>query len=58
MSKLKDLTGQKFGDLLVVKRIDNYVMLSGKQDVQWKCVCDCGNVCNKNNYIFITFKMC
>ena len=33
-----DLTGQKFGNLTVVKRIEN----KGKYAV-WECLCDCGN---------------
>lgn len=56
MGKFKDLTGQKFGDLLVIKRIDNYVMPSGKQDIQWECICNCGNVCNKTTTFLLHSK--
>jgi len=38
MSKLKDLTGQKFGRLTVIERVEN----KGRY-VAWKCRCDCGN---------------
>lgn len=38
MSKLIDLTGKRFGRLLVVSRAENK---SGT--VAWKCKCDCGN---------------
>lgn len=38
MSKLIDLTGKRFGRLLVVSRSENK---SGT--VAWKCKCDCGN---------------
>lgn len=41
MSKFKDLTGQKFGRLTVIKK-------SGKTkwgNIKWFCVCDCGNCC-------------
>lgn len=41
MSKVKDLTGQRFGRLMVIED-------SGKRNhkiVMWKCQCDCGNVC-------------
>lgn len=37
MSKLIDLTGQKFGHLTVIDRADNY---QGR--AQWRCRCDCG----------------
>lgn len=36
--KLVDLTGQKFGRLTVVERIENR-----GHYVWWKCLCDCGN---------------
>ena len=38
MPALKDLTGQKFGKLTVVKRGPNQ-----NKKVQWECLCDCGN---------------
>lgn len=38
MPTLKDLTGQKFGKLTVVKRGPNQ-----NKKVQWECICDCGN---------------
>lgn len=40
---LKDLTGQRFGKLLVVKRTEDYIFPSGKHAVQYLCQCDCGN---------------
>lgn len=39
MSKLIDITGQKFNSLLVLERDEN----NGKK-VMWKCQCDCGNI--------------
>ena len=41
MGKLYDLTGRFFGDLHVIKRIENYY---GKSDdrTQWLCECACG----------------
>lgn len=44
MGKVKDLTGQKFGRLTVVKHIgftepNKY----GSRHAIWKCKCDCGN---------------
>lgn len=41
MSKLKDLTGQRFGYLTVVKRVEDYVSPRGNHNVQWLCKCDC-----------------
>jgi hypothetical protein len=41
--KLIDLTGQRFGRLLVIRRTDDYVVPStGKRCVRWLCRCDCG----------------
>lgn len=42
MGKFIDLTGQKFGRLTVVERVENYVTPKGIQMPQWKCKCDCG----------------
>lgn len=41
--KIIDLTGQKFGRLTVVKRVEDYVSPSGQKLVQWLCECECGN---------------
>ena len=38
MGKFQDLTGQKFGRLTVLKRVEN----KGK-NVMWECECSCGN---------------
>lgn len=43
MSKLRDLTGQRFGRLIAIKRADNFVCSSGRKITMWHCVCDCGN---------------
>lgn len=44
MGKFKDLTGQRFGRLTVIKRGENYITPhSGKPRAQWLCKCDCGN---------------
>lgn len=40
MSKLIDLTGQRFGRLTVICRAD-----TKSKDVKWLCKCDCGNEC-------------
>ena len=38
-SSVIDLTGQKYGKLTVIKRIDNSI----SNRVSWLCKCDCGN---------------
>lgn len=43
---LKDLTGQKFGKLIVLKRVENYIQPSGQIKTVWLCKCDCGNETN------------
>lgn len=43
MSKLKDLTGLRFGKLTVIERADNTLRKSGKTDTLWWCKCSCGN---------------
>lgn len=40
---LIDLTGQRFGRLLVVSRAPNYVSPNGDTNTMWNCICDCGN---------------
>jgi hypothetical protein len=44
MSGFIDLTGKRFGKLLVIKRADNYVKKNGKQEARFVCKCDCGNI--------------
>lgn len=39
----KDLTGQKFGKLTVIKQVEDYVSEKGRHHSQWACKCDCGN---------------
>lgn len=40
MSKLIDLTGKRFGKLIVLSRSENK-----STRVRWNCKCDCGNLC-------------
>lgn len=42
-SRLKDLTGQKFGRLTVVKQAETRITKSGQHKTYWLCRCDCGN---------------
>lgn len=39
----KDLTGQIFGRLTVIKRAEDYVSPSGQRKTQWLCQCICGS---------------
>ena len=41
--KFKDLTGQKFGSLEVLYRLDNK-FAGGKERTMWLCECDCGKM--------------
>ena len=45
-SRLIDLTGQRFGRLVVIERADDYVSPKGARVTMWTCKCDCGNVKN------------
>lgn len=45
MGKLLDLTGQRFGLLVVVDIAPDYVSKSGHRLKQWLCLCDCGRTC-------------
>lgn len=42
MARLQDLTGQRFGRLVVLQRAEDYVSPSGKKTTRWLCQCDCG----------------
>lgn len=39
----KDLTGERFGRLVVVEYAGFKTQPSGQRKTLWKCVCDCGN---------------
>lgn len=41
--KYKDLTGKKFGRLLVLERIENKTYKCGASTVQYLCECECGS---------------
>lgn len=47
MPRIKDLTGKRFGRLIVIK-------YTGKTDKRhntlWLCKCDCGNITEANSY--------
>ena len=43
MSQIKDLSGMRFGRLVVMKRGEDRIKPCGKKVVRWECKCDCGN---------------
>ena len=43
MSRCMDLTGQRFGKLTVLHRVEDRIYPSGTHEVRWLCRCDCGN---------------
>ena len=44
MAKAIDITGQRFGRLLVLERAGSHTTPSGNTLARWKCQCDCGNI--------------
>ena len=42
--KLIDRTGERYGQLTVIKRSTDKTYPSGMKSVMWECKCDCGNV--------------
>lgn len=43
MGKFQDLTGMRFGKLVVIKRVENYISPKGYPQARWLCRCDCEN---------------
>lgn len=43
MNNFIDLTGQKFGKLTVLKRVDDHITKGGHRFTMYLCKCDCGN---------------
>lgn len=43
MSKIIDLTGQRFGRLQVISMAEDYIQSNGRHRIAWNCLCDCGN---------------
>lgn len=42
-SNLVDLTGERFGRLVVTGRADDHIKPNGRHSVMWNCKCDCGS---------------
>lgn len=38
-----DMTGERFGKLIVESRAPDHITPSGNKSIMWNCVCDCGN---------------
>lgn len=52
MKKCIDLSGKKFGKLLVCNRCSDYIQPNGQHKVMYECLCDCGNtVVTRADYI-------
>lgn len=45
MSKFKDISGQKFGRLTALYKLNNY---HDKKHTKWLCICECGNLKEAN----------
>lgn len=50
MGKVRDLTGQKFNRLLVIRRAADKIQPNGDKRVMWECLCDCGKTVNVASY--------
>jgi hypothetical protein len=37
-----NLIGKRFGRLMVIERVADYIEPSGRKRIQWLCLCDCG----------------
>lgn len=49
MGKFIDLTGQTFGRLTVLKKVDPYVSPCGQKLTRYSCKCVCGNIVTVNS---------
>lgn len=44
--RFEDLSGRQFGDLTVIKQVDDYINPSGRKLVRYQCKCSCGKYKN------------
>lgn len=56
MPKFIDLTGKRFGMLVVLERCEDFIFPGGSPIAQWYCRCDCGNVIKKTSTKLKTVK--
>lgn len=54
MGSLRDLTGQQFTYLTVLKRSENRYSSSGRPKVMWKCQCKCGTIKDISSHDLVT----
>lgn len=47
--KTINLTGRRFGRLIVESRADDSYSSTGRKKINWNCVCDCGSHCVKSS---------
>lgn len=40
--RLRDLSGSRFENLVVLSRADDIILSSGRRKTAWLCICDCG----------------
>ena len=50
MSRMIDLTGQRFSKLTVIDRAETHYKPNGSKVTMWNCVCDCGNKTTVSSY--------
>ena len=41
---IEDLTGKRFGNLVVIRRATDQISPAGHHLPMWECLCDCGNI--------------
>jgi len=56
MTKIPDLKGRKFGELIVVGRTADHITPSGKRRIMWHCKCSCGNEVDVATYALTSGK--
>lgn len=42
MGRFIDISGRRFGHLIVIRRVDDHILKGGRKQAMWECVCDCG----------------
>nr|DAO27561.1 MAG TPA: restriction enzyme [Caudoviricetes sp.] len=53
---MNNLTGKRFGRLVVIERVEDVRYENGAMVTQWKCKCDCGNIVIKRSQGLISGK--
>ena len=51
-----DLTGKKFGRLIVIKKDKLYLEKNKRKRIRWECKCECGNKTTTRAYNLVTGK--